>query len=145
MDIDTDCITYHYAGGRFNPRYPYGYRLDEQIAIRNRLKVSIHDTRMDIDWVCPKVLKNWLMFQSTIPVWISTVLAGASMPSTYVSIHDTRMDIDSNSLRIEAQNVGFNPRYPYGYRRLSYLRKKAVELFQSTIPVWISTTCERPD
>ena len=98
----------------FNPRAPYGARLQVQILIRTDKIISIHAPHTGRDWLMvPGILYTW-EFQSTRPI------RGA----TEDSIGDRKGILD------------FNPRAPYGARRVQYpITIQQQDLFQSTRPI----------
>ena len=107
------------------------------------------------------VKANQSLFQSTHPVWDATGISDVSANVIYISIHASRMGCDlihtvSQThviISIHASRMGcdpacrvyhvrlmdFNPRIPYGMRRIDSDNSTASGEFQSTHPVWDAT------
>ncbi len=105
----------------FNPRSPCGERLDRRL---------------------PK--QDSQSFQSTFPVWGTTVSWSCCVVSTSVSIHVPRVGNDCDPWRRWWKTWCFNPRSPCGERHHRGGDRGDRVAFQSTFPVW-GTTCEEHD
>ena len=123
----------------FNPRIPYGMRLDN----------------------LPQIIDSGL-FQSTHPVWDATKEESCKRSWKVISIHASRMGCDSSGSRRtnhppyfnpripygmrpahlaapDSFRIDFNPRIPYGMRPESPFLARMIPSFQSTHPVWDAT------
>ena len=101
----------------FNPRAPYGARLNLIQAAKLIISISIHapHTGRDPDMVNKAVTK--MKFQSTRPIRGATrVRAGHSNCSKVISIHAPHTGRDKFMERLEVAKCYFNPRAPYGAR-----------------------------
>ena len=58
----------------------------------------------------------------------------------YISIHVPRVEDDSCGLSVSRPPRYFNPRPPCGGRQLRSLGQPPAEVFQSTSPVWRTTS-----
>ena len=103
----------------FNPRIPYGMRLEFGDGLPER-RISIHASRMGCDVSSAACKCSTPYFNPRIPYGMRRYYVGGAS-------------------RIRAY---FNPRIPYGMRLPSFLRWKALLRFQSTHPVWDATTLE---
>ena len=112
--IQRPCTRY------FNPRIPYGMRLDSP----------------------PLVLRAGV-FQSTHPVWDATISEAAILLAGQISIHASRMGCDMLSRARSARTRHFNPRIPYGMRQKVRRLPAESKQFQYTHPVWDATTMRR--
>ena len=100
----------------FNPRIPYGMRLEFGDGLPER-RISIHASRMGCDVSSAACKCSTPYFNPRIPYGMRRYYVGGAS-------------------RIRAY---FNPRIPYGMRLPSFLRWKALLRFQSTHPVWDAT------
>ena len=101
----------------FNPRHPYGWRPEQVIKERALGNISIHATHTGGDKVVGAKQFNELLFQSTPPIRVAT---GDVTERVY-----THKD--------------FNPRHPYGWRRLPITLEPSTKEFQSTPPIRVAT------
>ena len=79
-------------------------------------------------------------FQSTHPVWDATHPRAPGYEPPDVSIHASRMGCDRQRKRSFRRRKSFNPRIPYGMRRVDWSVMIGGMLFQSTHPVWDATS-----
>ncbi len=93
MEDDLDILLPVAMGRHFNPRPPCGGRRE-----------SIEK------------LKPTDKFQSTSPVWRTTIVAVAVSLPSQISIHVPRVEDDSIALPLSQQHCYFNPRPPCGGR-----------------------------
>ena len=133
MGCDGTVVRWRNARRYFNPRIPYGMRLE--------------------------VIQIWgwtPVFQSTHPVWDATSGHGTTDHRQGISIHASRMGCDMTDrcivtrpgISIHASRMGcdqpvrrywkawlnFNPRIPYGMRHLRSERSQTVFYFNPRIP-----------
>ena len=104
----------------FNPRSPWGERLWLRLC----------------SWSCT-------IFQSTLPVGGATVWYINRYISKLISIHAPRGGSDLASIVLPANIKYFNPRSPWGERRVPGMSCIIPVIFQSTLPVGGATLRER--
>ena len=97
----------------FNPRSPWGERLDDSKPLRATLYISIHAPRGGSDRCRLCIAMILVLFQSTLPV-------GGATSRPHWPSWATRY---------------FNPRSPWGERLLFNNFLDCLDLFQSTLPV----------
>ncbi len=97
--------------------------------------ISIHAPRTGSDILFSGGNINGAIFQSTLPVRGATRFFTQIIKGFLISIHAPRTgsDVDFNADGKICKN--FNPRSPYGERRLLRLTETPSLLFQSTLPV----------
>ena len=96
----------------FNPRSPWGERLALLFSFCDRGPISIHAPRGGSDTPCTQ-----------------------PSPAIQISIHAPRGGSDFTTAVKSARPHNFNPRSPWGERRLYRHRRCAFCRFQSTLPV----------
>ena len=79
------------------------------------------------------------LFQSTSPVWRTTVPLGRGEVSKTISIHVPRVEDDVRPKHPRSDFADFNPRPPCGGRPLIDADVSFAVTFQSTSPVWRTT------
>ena len=79
-------------------------------------------------------------FQSTSPVWRTTRHYGVRRRKRGISIHVPRVEDDSLRCWDNRQRRNFNPRPPCGGRLIRDKNLSATAGFQSTSPVWRTTS-----
>ena len=79
-------------------------------------------------------------FQSTSPVWRTTRNAFAFLGTLSISIHVPRVEDDSRIGQPHSRIINFNPRPPCGGRLFLLSVPSSFFLFQSTSPVWRTTS-----
>ena len=104
----------------FNPRSPWGER-------RFFLFLTYHG----------------IIFQSTLPVGGATFAKSPPYPSLGISIHAPRGGSDHNRRCQLVQYNHFNPRSPWGERRLQLNPSPVIRTFQSTLPVGGATARQK--
>ena len=131
-------------------------------AKENAYRVSIHVPRVEDDELSVKSEGGKSEFQSTSPVWRTTRLGLGRLRELYVSIHVPRVEDDATQeKRCDAVHVsihvprveddhqtnyygvmdgGFNPRPPCGGRLKNADGSNGRHWFQSTSPVWRTTS-----
>ena len=141
----------------FNPRSPWGERLEPIANFRFKRLISIHAPRGGSDrglhcyrrppedfnprspWgerpSVIRLLQNDDEFQSTLPVGGATKSSNSTNTSHHISIHAPRGGSDPRSLPLPRIPGDFNPRSPWGERRLPPWPGPPGHLFQSTLPV----------
>ena len=151
------------TGENFNPRPPCGgrpcsmlsascrslfqstspvWRTTKAIAARERLEcISIHVPRVEDDSVLTTSYIVRGIFQSTSPVWRTTemfiTLHGLNAE---ISIHVPRVEDDMMINTTGCEQAHFNPRPPCGGRPVDGELMPNLSLFQSTSPVWRTTS-----
>ena len=100
----------------FNPRIPYGMRLDTNYQVRSVVE-----------------------FQSTHPVWDATVADRQIRPTRLISIHASRMGCDFLTGLITAPSTEFQSTHPVWDATLAIRMQTVRRKFQSTHPVWDAT------
>ena len=101
--------------------------------------ISIHVPRVEDDPTSEVQERLNTQFQSTSPVWRTTLRPSAAQRPPAISIHVPRVedDIDERQLVDELHN--FNPRPPCGGRLYGVEWWFCDKSFQSTSPVWRTT------
>ena len=99
------------------------------------ISISIHAPRAGSDEFPRDFIKRIPRFQSTLPVRGATHLLDRSLFGNMISIHAPRAGSDENIRTWLRAPDNFNPRSPCGERRFRKLRKRVINLFQSTLPV----------
>ena len=79
-------------------------------------------------------------FQSTSPVWRTTHKELPHLVKNIISIHVPRVEDDQSNSGKGTFGVYFNPRPPCGGRQLYNKLNGREKVFQSTSPVWRTTT-----
>ena len=124
----------------FNPRIPYGMRrlvtrpVDASYLFQSThpvwdatptsriiavyLQISIHASRMGCDAQAALDKAAQAVFQSTHPVWDATSTTCNVGAHPAISIHASRMGCDCSVFCSSKLYTDFNPRIPYGMRRL---------------------------
>ena len=169
----------------FNPRIPYGMRRNRAPILTNKLLFqSTHPvwdaTRSALrSFTLPfkfqsthpvwdatfMAVRHWVIrgFQSTHPVWDATERIRTTLDALSISIHASRMGCDHATKASRQRRSYFNPRIPYGMRRVGRVIQRRLTyfnpripygmrhqdtkfevrtwLFQSTHPVWDATVC----
>ncbi len=149
--------------GYFNPRTPYGMRLDLRTGCCWFTSISIHAPHTGCDVVPRCTASPEIVFQSTHPIRDATSFSQSlSLPisgfqSTHpirdatlidlqqygdqkISIHAPHTGCDDIKFRREELNDDFNPRTPYGMRLALQVLIFMVVLFQSTHPIRDATS-----
>ena len=80
------------------------------------------------------------IFQSTSPVWRTTDRAAGFVCTKNISIHVPRVEDDHSGNAHACAECYFNPRPPCGGRPATLTVSSRTFLFQSTSPVWRTTT-----
>ena len=102
--------------GYFNPRFPWGKRQQDNVV--------------------GMIIKQ---FQSTLPVGEATYFSPANIMAGSISIHASRGGSDTIGILDCSSCKNFNPRFPWGKRRLGIGRNEKQVRFQSTLPVGEAT------
>ena len=123
----------------FNPRIPYGMRHVLHHVVGGGIGISIHASRMGCDFFYLQTARIAAQFQSTHPVWDATVALVIAVAQARISIHASRMGCDDRRNTMSLTTDDFNPRIPYGMRRVIRVNCLILILFQSTHPVWDAT------
>ena len=127
------------ACSNFNPRIPYGMRLQRgrnHATARNfnpRIPYGMRPCRTSTTRNCPS-------FQSTHPVWDATAPLADRVKAIEISIHASRMGCDGRLATQRINSTYFNPRIPYGMRPGLFFLFQLFKRFQSTHPVWDATS-----
>ena len=111
MGCDSDCRCKWRCRCHFNPRIPYGMRLLDHDAALPKARISIHASRMGCD-------------DGIRP------LAG----NVHISIHASRMGCDDLVQSKHTDGKDFNPRIPYGMRRMKCSKRRTAPYFNPRIP-----------
>ena len=122
MEDDQLCRDRGFYKGNFNPRPPCGGR---QSRIGQR-----HST---------------IIFQSTSPVWRTTVISFMRGKWGIISIHVPRVEDDVKICADGQAHKNFNPRPPCGGRPGMIMARIGMTIFQSTSPVWRTTSITHID
>ena len=85
-----------------------------------------------------------LLFQSTLPVRGATAEGASTLASGSISIHAPRTGSDYSAYWRSSASYNFNPRSPYGERRLYGFCGPNFDIFQSTLPVRGATRTNPP-
>ena len=145
----------------FNPRFPWGKRLELQNPTSSRIgfqsTLPVGEATRSFSSVAPL----WI-FQSTLPVGEATTCGQKLPPEQIISIHASRGGSDAISARgprhwqsfqstlpvgeatsplrpLSSSRSHFNPRFPWGKRRRMGLSPPGSGAFQSTLPVGEAT------
>ena len=124
----------------FNPRHPYGWRRGAEAPAFRHGEISIHATHTGGDPPPLSCTFRRPRFQSTPPIRVATLPIIYELDSKEISIHATHTGGDVmfdavdliNWISIHATHTGgdalrpshrppsqyFNPRHPYGWRRI---------------------------
>ena len=119
----------------FNPRSPYGERLRCSPFPYSRFQISIHAPLTGSD-----IRKNLIgcslqVFQSTLPLRGATRMGRSPFVWTRISIHAPLTGSDCMGVSVGFVRRDFNPRSPYGERRLIVFCPGNKNGFQSTLPL----------
>ena len=139
MGCDRPCRRRRSTRRYFNPRIPYGMRLTRRNSpncstyFNPRIPYGMRRASMHVP-------VHVLEFQSTHPVWDATTPPAVVCWMLTISIHASRMGCDPRHVDGTRLCADFNPRIPYGMRRMRPAAKNTVYRFQSTHPVWDATT-----
>ena len=106
--------------------------------------ISIHAPRTGSDILFSGGNINGAIFQSTLPVRGATRFFTQIIKGFLISIHAPRTGSDYQGNGRYPGCLHFNPRSPYGERRLSLPREARPSLFQSTLPVRGATSTSMP-
>ena len=120
MGCDIPKHDRHNAYRNFNPRIPYGMRLEVRIIIAIVRVISIHASRMGCD-PSPSQCAD----------------------SVCISIHASRMGCDCGRCRLRGFACHFNPRIPYGMRRDALDLLRLTHDFNPRIPYGMRPTRAR--
>ena len=149
------------APSRFQSTHPVWDATGEMRKLERYGLISIHASRMGCDLTKIGNLPANPTFQSTHPVWDATQGVRDFRGVVPISIHASRMGCDPGCeirgsdlvISIHASRMGcdtlfllsswkvldFNPRIPYGMRRVHVDEDCVLRRFQSTHPVWDAT------
>ena len=101
----------------FNPRSPWGERLDVGDNVLKPEAISIHAPRGGSDLHALSIASHAVTFQSTLPVGGATLASFLQGPRTTISIHAPRGGSDTVAMVCFNILFDFNPRSPWGERR----------------------------
>ena len=102
--------------------------------------ISIHAPRVGSDLVEQYPELESKLFQSTLPVWGATRPEWVDKILSGVSIHAPRVGSDWTWATRWLSRMSFNPRSPWGERRITRQYILTINRFQSTLPVGGATT-----
>ena len=88
----------------FNPLSPHGERLSPARPAWPPLGISIHSPRMGRDRLFGFLISDHGIFQSTLPAWGETRLAGDAGTNLLISIHSPRMGRDEYNVEFYKKN-----------------------------------------
>ena len=120
---------------RFNPRSPWGERLGRHN--QSQYQVCEFQSTLPVGGATPQGLNDTKqgLFQSTLPVGGATSFGRSFCCCGQVSIHAPRGGSDNRSVAFHSPPTDFNPRSPWGERRLGASFLALSLIFQSTLPV----------
>ena len=118
----------------FNPRSPWGERLQSQRCQRFHHSISIHAPRGGSDLEQGKITDEEYKFQSTLPVGGATPLLRGIPPRGEISIHAPRGGSDSWLPVALYGWYYFNPRSPWGERQLQSSKQGVYTYFNPRSP-----------
>ena len=123
----------------FNPRSPYGERLQVGESTAHLGQISTHAPRMGSDHLHVAYVPVSHGFQPTLPVWGATEQVVELVLRHGISTPAPRMGSDSARARECRRHEDFNPRSPYGERPRHPGSTTTASVFQPTLPVWGAT------
>ena len=124
----------------FNPRSPRGERHCPVSSGLNLSDFNPRSPRGERQSITRHIIIIYA-FQSTLPAWGATLVAGLHNGPLRISIHAPRVGSDAGP-RGQGQREPdhFNPRSPRGERRRSLFLAPSSLVFQSTLPAWGATS-----
>ena len=102
---------------------------------RGAIPISIHAPRVGSDVQPVRRGNHQIVFQSTLPVWGATRGSAHRRTGKGISIHAPRVGSDSRPQIRCFLPINFNPRSPWGERRIGQGLLVGGLTFQSTLPV----------
>mgnify|MGYP000927940492 CR=1 FL=1 len=126
--------------GYFNPRFPWGKRLENSGIKKDEGNISIHASRGGSDRYRYEIYSFDYGFQSTLPVGEATGRLREVCKGRGISIHASRGGSDLRTEKSLSIYLHFNPRFPWGKRLPPMPPGQRKITFQSTLPVGEATT-----
>ena len=133
---DTPWSTPWTGSPYFNPRAPYGARRGRTGEPIRGAFISIHAPHTGRDLGYGLQVRDGKLFQSTRPIRGATSVYEKGAQFKTISTHAPHTGRDPRRRRRWDRGSDFNPRAPYGARRVQYpITIQQQDLFQSTRPI----------